>query len=168
MSTNKIKRNKITVYTDGSCNNKKTGKGSKEGGFGIVIRCGEHKKDFSSIKYKNTTSARMELRGVIQALNLCNPGWPIEIYCDNEYVVKTANTWLWSWISSGILNTKKNNDLWRSFITSYQKHGGKKNRDVKIIWVKGHAGNELNELADELANKGRKSKQEKLDTYNGF
>ena len=44
-----------------------------------------------------------------------------------------------------IFKDKKNPDLWKRFLKIYPKH------EVKFVWVKGHAGNELNEVADRLA-----------------
>lgn len=149
--------NTVTIYTDGSCNNKKTGKGAREGGFGVVLRCGDHKRDYHSNRYLNTTSARMEIMAIIHALEMCNPGWNIFIHSDNEYAVKTANEWLWGWISKGILESKSNADLWKRFIKAYEKHGGVHGGMVEFVWVRGHNGNQLNELADKLANKGRNS-----------
>lgn len=144
----------ITCYTDGSCNNKKTGPGAREGGFGIVLRAGQHKKDYFEGRYINTTSARMELMAVIRAIELCTKGWHIIIHTDNQYVQKTVEVgWLTNWIRKGILEEKANADLWKRFKKAYDEKGGK--HFIKIKWVKGHAGNEFNELADELANKGR-------------
>lgn len=140
----------ITCYTDGSCNNR-TG----VGGIGIVLRAGEHKRNYFEGSYKNTTSARMEIIAVIRALELCQPGWHVIIHTDNQYVQKTIEAgWLISWLRRGILEEKKNPDLWRRFMVAYDRMGGK--NYVKVKWVKGHNGNEFNELADELASKGRK------------
>lgn len=156
----------VIIYTDGSCNNKKTGEGAECGGFGVVMRYGDMERNYFSERYIKTTSARMEILGVIKALELCNPGFDIEIYCDNEYVVKTANEWLWNWLNTSTLGRKKNSDLWLRFIKAYEKHGSQAEDRVKFIWTKGHAGTELNELADELANKGRLSKIELYDKRN--
>lgn len=139
----------IICYTDGSCDNK-TG----IGGFGVVLRAGKVKKDYSEGSYTGTTSARMELLAVIRALELCNPGWQIIIHTDNQYVQKTIEVgWLTNWIRKGILDDKANPDLWKRFKERYDELGGR--AYIKVKWVRGHNGNKYNELADELANKGR-------------
>ena len=139
----------ITCYTDGSCDNK-TG----IGGFGVVLRAGQHKRDYYEGQYVETTSARMELMAVIKAIELCTKGWHIVIHTDNQYVQKSIEIgWLDNWIRKGILDDKANPDLWRKFKEVYDEKGGK--RYIKVKWVRGHNGNKFNELADELANKGR-------------
>lgn len=143
----------IAIHTDGSCDNKKG-----EGGFGIVFRAGKHKKEYFEGSYRNTTSARMEIMAVIRAIELCNPGWEIVIHTDNQYVQKTVEFgWLQNWLNKGILEDKANPDLWLQFKKAYEEKGGK--NFITIKWVKGHNGNKFNEVADELANKGRKSKR---------
>ena len=153
----------ITVFTDGSCNNKKTGKGAREGGYGIALRCGSHTKNYHSPRHLNTTSARMEILAIIHALKMCNKGWKVVIHSDNEYAVNTANEWLWKWLDQGILKSKSNSDLWEQFIEAYDKHGGREKGMIEFVWVKGHNGNPLNELADKLANKGRNSDKTIVD-----
>lgn len=145
-------RGTVTVYTDGSCNNKAKEKG---GGIGIVLLVNDWVRLISEGPYSEATSARMEILAVIRSIEMIQPNWNIEIYCDNEYVVKTINEWLESWISRGILHSKKNVDLWERYIKARDKIQG----DIKLIWVRGHDGNHWNEKVDKLANKGRLGEQ---------
>lgn len=147
----------VNIYTDGSADNLK----SREGGCGVVLRFRDMEKDVFFGRYINTTSARMEILAVIKALEICEPGFDIVIHSDNQYVVNAANDWAWKWEKTNFAG-KKNEDLWKRFIELMTlKH----DRDsVSFKWVKGHDGTELNELADQLANKGRLFKSSFQDT----
>ena len=142
----------LTFYTDGSCDNK-TG----EGGIGVVKI--EDKTPIPLISkgtYVQTTSARMEILAVVETLiyvyDLKLPErTPIIIYSDNQYVV---NTWEKKWIDNWIIDSfqgRKNKDLWKEFIWLLRQTKVR----LRMSWVKGHAGDPFNELADELAHKGR-------------
>lgn len=154
----------ITIYTDGSADNR-TGK--KTGGIGIVMmykdKTGKvYTKTHYDGKYINTTSARMEILALITALKLVKKRkrHQIHIYIDNQYVVNTIEKkWLFNWISRG--QQKANMDLWKQFYELYEQHG--MDKFVHLHWIRGHNGNQYNELADELANKGRLQKTEKND-----
>jgi ribonuclease HI len=157
--------NRIDIWTDGSCINKKEGKGSREGGFGVVIRMYDEygkiigKKNYSEGKFINTSSARMELLAVIRSLELVKPTKnKIHIFTDNQYVRNSIEKgWLDNWISTG--QQKANMDLWNQFIKLYQLHG--RCGGVTVHWIKGHQKDNLypfNELADHLACQGRLSK----------
>lgn len=139
--------NIIICYTDGSCNNK-TG----IGGFGVVLRAGAHTRDYFEGQYIETTSTRMEVMAIIRAIELVNPGWEILIHTDSQYAQKTINIWLKGWIQRGVLEYKANADLWKKFKEVHDAHGP---HLITVKWVKGHAGNRMNELADKLANRGR-------------
>ena len=149
----------IEVYTDGSCNNNvKKGKNPKEGGIGIVVIDGDEIIRVSEGRWLNTTSAAMEIMAVTRALELINPGEEvIRIHSDNQYVVKAITEgWLDHWIETNQIH-RKNWGLWQRFkkiFDIHQKQGG-----VEFIWVRGHDGHTYNEIADELANEGRKHKE---------
>jgi ribonuclease HI len=106
---------------------------------------GEHRKELSGA-FRLTTNNRMELLAVIAALEaLKSPGTDVTIYSDSKYVVDSVlKKWVFGWVKKNFKN-KKNPDLWKRFLKIYVVH------DVKFVWVKGHAGNELNEVADRLA-----------------
>ena len=130
----------ITIYTDGSA------KGNPgNGGYGLVIFSGKHRKDVSE-GFRLTTNNRMELLSVIVGLEMIKkPGNNVTIYSDSKYVVDSVEKkWVFGWQKKGFKG-KKNVDLWQRFLKIYP------NQNVKFKWVKGHAGNELNERCDELA-----------------
>lgn len=130
----------ITIYTDGAA------KGNPgRGGYGAVMLAGKYRKELSE-GFRKTTNNRMELLSVIVALEkIKQEGARVTIYSDSKYVVDSVEKgWLFNWEKKGFVN-KKNIDLWKRFLPVYRKH------NVKFVWVKGHAGNELNERCDRLA-----------------
>ena len=131
---------KVTVYTDGGASGN-----PGPGGYGIVLLSGEHRKEMSR-GFRLTTNNRMELLAVIIALETLKfDGTDVTIYSDSKYVVDAVTKgWVYDWEKKGFAK-KKNPDLWKRFLKIYPKH------NVEFVWVKGHAGNELNEVADRLA-----------------
>ena len=101
----------------------------------------------------------MELWAVIVALEkLKKPQTEIIIYTDSKYVCDSVEKkWVFGWEKKGFKG-KKNEDLWRKFLLLYRKH------KVSFQWVRGHAGNEFNERADQLAVAAANSKDLKIDT----
>jgi ribonuclease HI len=97
-----------------------------------------------------TTNQRMELTAVAKAIEAL-PG-SLEVYSDSTYVVNCFNDrWYEGWISRGWKNSQKkpvaNRDLWEPLIAAYLA----RRDELTFTWVKGHSGDELNELADQLA-----------------
>ena len=88
----------------------------------------------------------MELLAVITALEALNrTRMDVDVYSDSKYVVDAVQKgWVMNWEKKHYLN-KKNPDLWKRFLVVYRKH------NVIFHWVKGHAGNPLNEQVDQLA-----------------
>lgn len=130
----------VTVYTDGGASGN-----PGPGGYGIVLLSGKHRKELSG-GFRLTTNNRMELLAVIIALEaLKYDGTDVTIYSDSKYVVDAVTKgWVFNWEKKNFAK-KKNPDLWKRFLQTYPKH------NVEFVWVKGHAGNELNEVADRLA-----------------
>ena len=131
---------KVTVYTDGGASGN-----PGPGGYGVVLLSGEHRKEMSG-GFRLTTNNRMELLAVIIALETLKfDGTDITVYSDSKYVVDAVTKgWVFGWEKKGFAK-KKNPDLWKRFLKIYPKH------KVEFVWVKGHAGHELNEVADKLA-----------------
>lgn len=100
----------------------------------------------------------MELLSIIVALQaIKQPGADVTIYSDSKYVVDSVEKgWLQGWIKKGFKG-KKNVDLWKLFAEVYPRH------NVKLKWVKGHAGNKYNERCDTLAVEAAERQPQKID-----
>ena len=131
---------KINLYTDGSA------KGNPgKGGYGIVLKAGNHYKEISQ-GYRHTTNNRMELLAVIVGLeHLKSNKSDVVVFSDSKYVVDSVEKkWVFQWQKKGFKG-KKNADLWKRFLLIYLKH------NVSFQWIKGHAGHPENEKCDLLA-----------------
>jgi ribonuclease HI len=130
----------INVFTDGASSGN-----PGPGGYGVILRKGEHYKEISE-GFRKTTNNRMELLAVIVALeSIKQPNQEVMIYSDSKYIIDAVEKkWLFGWIKKGFAG-KKNKDLWMRFYQVYRKH------QVKFTWVKGHAGHLENERCDALA-----------------
>lgn len=130
----------VTVYTDGGASGN-----PGPGGYGMVMLSGQHRKEING-GFRLTTNNRMELLAIIIALETLKfDGTDVTIYSDSKYVIDSVTKgWVFNWEKKNFAK-KKNPDLWKRFLKIYPKHS------VKFVWVKGHAGNELNEVADRLA-----------------
>jgi len=130
----------IIIYTDGASRGN-----PGNGGYGIVLMSGKHRKEISE-GFRMTTNNRMELLSVIVALEMLKKGpHEVTIYSDSKYVVDAVEKgWLFTWEKKGF-KKKKNPDLWKRFLKIYPAH------KVRFVWVKGHADNPYNERCDELA-----------------
>lgn len=131
----------ITIYTDGSSRGN-----PGPGGFGAILMSNGKMKELSG-GYRRTTNNRMELMGVIAALEaLKKPSLNITVYTDSQYIVKAVKEgWLNKWLATNFSGGKKNKDLWVKFYNLYKQH------QVQFVWVKGHADNEYNNRCDVLA-----------------
>ena len=140
---------RVVVWTDGSSRGN-----PGPGGYGAVLLYtdpagAEHRLELSQ-GYRKTTNNRMELMGVIAALEALKRPCSVEVHSDSQYVVNAFNkNWVAGWQRRGWKNASKqpvkNPDLWKRLLQAKGPH------DVTFVWVKGHAGTELNERCDELA-----------------
>jgi len=94
----------------------------------------------------------MEMMAAIRAIQ-ANEG-PLEVFSDSQYVCNCfVQGWHVKWAASGWRHKgedRKNRDLWEPFVNLVLS------RDIKFTWVKGHAGNDMNEFVDELCGATRK------------
>ena len=148
---------RIIIYTDGAAQGN-----PGNGGYGTVLMAGKYYKELSQ-GYRHTTNNRMELLAVIVGLEALKiPNADVTVYSDSKYVVDAVEKgWLFNWEKVNF-KKKKNTDLWKRFLEIYRKHR------VDFVWVKGHAGNEMNERCDRLAVAAAESGDLKEDVgYNG-
>ena len=103
----------------------------------------------------DTTNNRMELKAAIMGLNAVTRAMPIALYTDSRYVMDGVKNWMPRWKANGWRTASKkpvaNQDLWQTLDEEISRH------HVTWHWVKGHAGNELNERCDQLARGAAKS-----------
>ena len=134
----------VIIYTDGACSGN-----PGPGGWGAILRYGEKTKELSGGE-KNTTNNRMELTGVISALQALNQPCRVQLCTDSQYVVNAMEKgWAVSWRAKGWRRSNKepalNPDLWQQLLDLCEQH------EVTFHWVKGHAENKYNNRCDELA-----------------
>ncbi|HIR32597.1 MAG TPA: ribonuclease HI [Candidatus Coprenecus merdigallinarum] len=130
----------IEIFTDGSSRGN-----PGPGGYGVILRCGEHYKELSE-GFAQTTNNRMELTAVIVGLEAVKrPDAEIILYSDSKYVVDSVNKgWVFGWERKNF-EKRLNADLWIRFLAVYRRHR------VRFVWVKGHADNPMNNRCDQLA-----------------
>ncbi len=130
----------ITIYTDGASRGN-----PGPGGYGVVLLSGPHRREISE-GFKSTTNNRMELLAVIIGLEaLKKDVMNVTIYSDSQYVVNSVEKgWVFGWVKINFKG-KKNSDLWKRFLSVYNRH------KVKFIWIKGHNETKENERCDRLA-----------------
>ncbi|WP_376794796.1 RNase H family protein [Thermogemmatispora sp.] len=88
-----------------------------------------------------TTNNRAEIAALLAALSLAPPDRPLKIWSDSQYTVK---------IATGDYRARLNPDLWQLFRWLVNH----RTAPLSFGWVRGHAGQVLNERADELAGLG--------------
>jgi ribonuclease HI len=136
----------IRIYTDGGC----SGNPGPGAWAAIIVRNGTETEMAGG--EKNTTNNRMELTAVIEALASLKRRCRVVLHTDSQYVQLGITEWLPNWMRRGWKTADrkpvKNADLWRRLHQLSEQH------DVHWRWVKGHAGVDGNERADELANRG--------------
>ena len=129
-----------TVYTDGACSGN-----PGPGGWAWAVEDGP----FASGAEAHSTNQRMEIAAALNAVRTLTG--PLEVVSDSTYVVNCfRDSWYVGWRKRGWLNSQKkpvaNRDLWEPLIVAVRDRG-----DVTFRWVKGHSGDPMNDLVDELA-----------------
>ncbi len=137
---------KVEIYTDGACRGN-----PGPGGWGALLTYGDQRKELCGGEYE-TTNNRMELSAAIFALESLKRPCELTLYTDSKYVMTGIQEWIKGWKAKGWKTAAKkpvkNVDLWKLLDHENQRH------KINWVWVKGHAGNEGNEIADQLANRG--------------
>lgn len=134
----------VIIYTDGACSGN-----PGPGGYAAVLIFGDRRLEIAQ-GYRLTTNNRMELMGVIAALEQLKRPCAVMLYCDSQYVVDSVTKrWVYSWKRNGWRKADKkpalNVDLWQRLLPLLEQHR------VEFKWVRGHNNNVENERCDELA-----------------
>ena len=130
------------IYTDGACD-----PNPGTGGWAAVLQYKGNRKEISGAEL-DTTNNRMELTAAIRALEALKRPCTVMVHTDSEYLKNGITVWIpaWkrrNWSRKG--GELKNVDLWQRLDALVQTH------KVAWRWVRGHAGNALNERCDALA-----------------
>lgn len=146
MSAALSERPHVTIWTDGACSGN-----PGPGGWGAVLVAERHEKELAGGEAM-TTNNRMELMAAISGLEALRRPSLVDIHTDSQYLRGGITGWIKGWKRNGWRTADKspvkNVDLWQRLDGLVATH------QVRWHWVKGHAGNELNERADQLARAG--------------
>jgi ribonuclease HI len=138
----------VAIWTDGACSGN-----PGPGGWGVILVAGEHRKELFGGE-PDTTNNRMELMAAISALEALKKPCDITLHIDSQYVRQGITQWIHGWKKNGWKTADKkpvkNAELWQRLEEATRRHR------IDWQWVKGHAGDPMNERADELAREGVK------------
>ena len=136
---------KIQIYSDGACRGN-----PGPGGWGVLLIYNDTEKEIYGGELE-TTNNRMELTAVIMGIESLTSPCEIAITTDSKYVMDGITEWMKGWKKRNWKTASKkpvkNKELWIALDTVISKH------EIEWHWVKGHSGDENNEIADQLARK---------------
>lgn len=154
---------KYIVYADGAC-----AVNVCLGGYAAIVNNDLGRVVVHGAK-RNATNNEMELLAVVSALRIVSKtlkkGDTIEIFTDSAYIVNTINKgWYKYWLESGWVTKSmgkpvKNKKLWAELLHFMSSCS------IQFFWVKGHAGDELNEMCDKLATDEVKFLKQKAEAH---
>jgi ribonuclease HI len=134
---------RVIIHTDGACSGN-----PGPGGWGAILEWDGHRRELKGGE-AYTTNNRMELMAAIMALETLKRQCDVDLYTDSQYLRQGIMGWIESWKRNGWRTADrkpvKNADLWQRLDAVVARHA------VHWHWVRGHAGHDLNERADELA-----------------
>lgn len=136
----------VEVWTDGACSGN-----PGPGGWGAILSYKGKERELSGGEAL-TTNNRMELMGAISALETLTRPCTVALHTDSQYLRQGINSWIHGWKKNGWKTADrkpvKNEELWKRLDAALKQH------KIEWKWVKGHAGDEMNERADALARAG--------------
>lgn len=136
----------VEIWTDGACAGN-----PGPGGWGAILCYRSSEKDLCGGEAL-TTNNRMELTAAIAALEALKRPAVVKLHTDSQYLRDGVSAWMGNWKRNGWRTRDrkpvKNDDLWRRLDEATQRH------EIDWRWVRGHAGDPMNERADELARRG--------------
>lgn len=139
-------RTSVILHTDGACSGN-----PGPGGWGAVLQYGERTKTLCG-GAPLATNNQMELTAAIEGLNALTRSCVVELHTDSTYVKDGLTKWIHGWKRNGWKTADKkpvkNTELWQALEAAVSRH------QINWHWVKGHNGDPMNEMADQLANQG--------------
>ncbi len=137
---------RVTIHTDGACSGN-----PGPGGWGAILQWGDHTRELKGGE-PHTTNNRMELMAAIMALEALRRACKVDLHTDSQYLRNGITSWIHTWKRNGWRTSDKkpvkNADLWQRLDAALAHH------NIVWHWVRGHAGHDLNERADQLARAG--------------
>lgn len=137
----------LKLWTDGSAN-----PNPGPGGFAVILEQEDGVgKPVILGREAESSNIRMEGWAIVSAIKGAK-GRPCEIHTDSKFWVDVLTKWMPGWVEKGWKKKNgeiKNLDIVKELYKIYDSD------TVELIWVRGHVGTELNEMADEWANKAR-------------
>ena len=130
----------LTVWTDGACSGN-----PGPGGWAWATVDGRRASGGAPL----TTNQRMEIQAALEAVRTLDG--PLVVVSDSTYVVNCFRDGWWrGWLARGWMTSAKkpvaNRDLWEPLVNAVRERG-----NVTFRWVKGHSGDRMNDLVDQLA-----------------
>ncbi|MGM0416353.1 MAG: ribonuclease HI [Thermodesulfobacteriota bacterium] len=146
----------VEIFSDGACSGN-----PGPGGFGTLLRTGEHIREICGYSPR-TTNNRMEMLGAIMGLEALKFPCNVKLTTDSQYLLNGMTKWIHAWKKKGWKNSQKkevlNKDLWQRLDKLAQKH------NIEWHWVRGHTGHPENERCDELARQAIADRAPLVDT----
>lgn len=144
----------VEIFADGACSGN-----PGVGGYGAILRLDNKVKEVSGSEGM-TTNNRMELMGVITALESLRVPCSVRVTTDSNYIVKGMNEWITGWLGNNWKNSQKkevmNRDLWERLLKAAGPH------EIQWVWIKGHNGHAENERCDFLATEAIKQYKRRI------
>mgnify|MGYP005857986025 CR=1 FL=1 len=138
----------VEIWTDGGCR-----PNPGPGGWAAILRFGTAEKELSGAEAE-TTNNRMELTAAIRALEALKRPCRVTLHTDSEYVKNGITRWVKGWVRNDWRNSARepvaNMALWQRLLAAAEPH------EVRWVWVRGHAGDPMNERVDRLATEARR------------
>ncbi len=139
----------VEIWTDGGC---KPNPGP--GGWAAILRFKGRERELSGAE-ATTTNNRMELTAAAAALEALTRPCQVVLHTDSEYLRNGITRWHTGWVRKNWRNAAgdpvANMDLWRRILDAAKTH------TIDWKWVRGHAGDAMNERADVLATQAREA-----------
>jgi ribonuclease HI len=139
---------RVAIWTDGGCR-----PNPGIGGWAVLMQAANGNEKTLSGGAARTTNNKMEMTAAIEALETLSRPFAVTLYTDSEYLFLTMKDRLARWRRNGWRTAKgrpvENVDLWQRLATAAERH------QVEWVWMRGHAGDPMNERVDRLATEAR-------------